>query len=60
MNIFKELDLLFADSLILIKHLLKENNQLLRKTDGTIPKENLGDIYKCLFPSDFDSSHREP
>ena len=55
---FKELDLLFADSLILIRHLLKENHQFLRKTDGTIPKENLRDIYKCLFQSEFDGSHQ--
>ena len=55
---FKELDLLFADSLILIRHLLKENNEVLRKTDGMIPKENLRDIYKCLFQSEFDSSHQ--
>ena len=54
---FKELDLLFADSLIFIRH-LKENNQLLRKTDGTIPKENLQDIYKCLFQSEFGNSHQ--
>ena len=55
MNIFKEPD--FADSLILIRHLLKENNRLLRKTGGTIPKENLRNAYKCLFQSEFDSSH---
>jgi len=55
---FKELDLLFVDSLVLIRHLLKENNQLLRKTDGSIPKENLRDIYKCLFQSEFDNSHQ--
>ena len=55
---FKELDLLFADSLVLIRHLLKENNQLLRKTDGSIPKVNLRDIYKCLFQSEFDNSHQ--
>ena len=28
------------------------------KTDGTIPKENLREIYKCLFQSEFDSSHQ--
>lgn len=55
---FKELALLFADSLILIRHLLTENNQLLRKTDGTIPIENLRDMYKCLFQSKFDNSHQ--
>lgn len=55
---FKELALLFADSLILIRHLLTENNQLLRKTDGTIPIENLRDMYKCLFQSEFDNSHQ--
>ena len=52
----KELDLLFADSLFLIRYLLKENKQLLRKTDGTIPNENLRDIYKCPFQSEFDIS----
>lgn len=55
---FRELALLFADSLILIRHLLTENNQLLRKTDGTIPIENLRDMYKCLFQSEFDNSHQ--
>jgi len=55
---FKELALLFADSLILIRHLLKENNQLLHKTDGTIPIENLRDMYKCLFQSEFDNSYQ--
>lgn len=55
---FKELALLFADSLILIRHLLTENNQLLHKTDGTIPIENLRDMYKCLFQSEFDNSHQ--
>lgn len=55
---FKELALLFADSLILIRHLLTENNQLLCKTDGTIPIENLRDMYKCLFQSEFDNSHQ--
>ena len=28
------------------------------KTDRTIPKENLREIYKCLFQSEFDSSHQ--
>ena len=46
------------DSLILIRHLLKENNQLLRKTDGSIPKVNLRDIYKGLFQSGFDNSYQ--
>lgn len=55
---FRELALLFADSLILIRHLLTENNQLLNKTDGTIPIENLRDMYKCLFQSEFDNSHQ--
>ena len=55
---FKELDLLFANSLILIRHLLKENNQLLRKTDGTVPKKNLPDIYKCLCQNEFDNFHQ--
>ena len=55
---FRELALLFADSLILIRHLLKENNQLLHKTDGTIPIENLQDMYKCLFQSEFDNSYQ--
>ena len=42
---FQELDLHFADSQTLARHLIKGNNQHLRYADGTVPKENLRDIY---------------
>lgn len=48
----------FADSLVLIKQLLKEKNQTLRNTDGTAPKANLRDIYSCLFKSEFCNPHQ--
>ena len=48
----------FADSLALTKQLLKEKNQALRNTDGTIPKANLRDIYSCLFQTEFCNSHQ--
>ncbi len=37
--------LFFADSIQLIRQLLKEKNQALKNTDGTIPKSNIRDIY---------------
>lgn len=48
----------FADSLPLIRQLLKEKNQALQNTDGTIPKSNIRDIYSCLFKTEFSNSHQ--
>ena len=54
---FQELDLHFADSQTLARHLIKENNEHLRYADATVPKENLQDIYRCLFQSEFENAH---
>ena len=54
---FQDLDLHFADSQTLVRHLVKNNNEQLRHADGSVPKENLRDIYRCLFQSDFENSH---
>ena len=56
-SMFQDLDLHFADSQTLLRHLVKNNNEQLRHVDGSVPKENLRDIYRCLFQSDFENSH---
>ena len=51
------MDLFFSDSQTLARHLIKNKNEQLRHTDGSAPKENLRDIYRCLFQSEFDHAH---
>ena len=49
----------FAESLLLIKQLLKEKNEKLRNTDETAPKANLRDIYSSLFKSELCDPHHD-
>ena len=49
---FQELDLFFSDSQPLVRHVIK--NRQLRHADGRVPKENLRDVHKCLFQSEFE------
>ena len=39
------------------RHLIKKKNEQLRHADDTVPKENLRDIYRCLFQSEFENDH---
>ena len=59
---FQDLDLHFADRQTFIGKTCtscKEQQRpaSIRYTDGTIPKENLREIYKCLFQREFENSH---
>ena len=45
---------MFEDSETLGRHFAKNNNGQLRHADASIPK---GNLYRCLFQSDFKNSH---
>ena len=38
-----------------MRHVIK--NRQLRHADGTVPTENLWDVHKCLFQSEFENAH---
>ena len=49
----KELNIHFADSLILFRNLIKEKHAGLKQDDGSFVKINQAALYKHLFRTDF-------